>query len=190
MQCKPRSRAAASGFWLPPIGPIKDFHLRSFIHAQRTSSRYARLGQAPTGDLQKRRYTNDEDHASRMSRETCPELLVGVLEVDPSILQINLLKDLPPFEILLVGRRAAEFVGRLRWTAGLENTITVVIEEIRISVAGARSSARELLRVRWRGGRRSGRADAGGRSPSAGYRRRSGCRWSNGIWRRDGRRPR
>jgi hypothetical protein len=36
VQCQPRSRAAASGFWLPPTGPIKDSHLRSFIHAQRT----------------------------------------------------------------------------------------------------------------------------------------------------------
>jgi hypothetical protein len=43
VQCKPRSRAAASGFWLPPIGPIKDFHLRSFIHAQRTQSGQALL---------------------------------------------------------------------------------------------------------------------------------------------------
>jgi len=31
------SRAAASGFWLPPIGPIKDSHLLSFIHVQRTA---------------------------------------------------------------------------------------------------------------------------------------------------------
>ena len=38
VQCQPRSRAAASGFWLPPIGPIKDSHLLSFIHVQRTPS--------------------------------------------------------------------------------------------------------------------------------------------------------
>ncbi len=31
-----RPRAAASGSWLPPTGSIKDFHLQSFIHAQRT----------------------------------------------------------------------------------------------------------------------------------------------------------
>ena len=35
-QCQLRPRAAASGFWLPPTGPIKDSHLRSSIHAQRT----------------------------------------------------------------------------------------------------------------------------------------------------------
>ena len=57
-------RAAASGFWLPPTGPIKDSHLRSFIQAQRTS-RYARLGQAPTGDLQKRRYTKRSGGTTR-----------------------------------------------------------------------------------------------------------------------------
>jgi hypothetical protein len=37
VQCPPRPRAVASGFWLPPIGPIKDSHLLSFIHVQRTA---------------------------------------------------------------------------------------------------------------------------------------------------------
>ena len=31
-----RPRAVASGSWLPPTGSIKDLHLQSFIHAQRT----------------------------------------------------------------------------------------------------------------------------------------------------------
>ena len=38
VQCQPGSRAAASGFWLPPTGPIKDSRLLSFIHVQRTAS--------------------------------------------------------------------------------------------------------------------------------------------------------
>ena len=40
VQCQSRPRAAASGFWLPPIGPIKDSHLLSFIHAQRTAAAF------------------------------------------------------------------------------------------------------------------------------------------------------
>ena len=32
-----QSRAAASGFWLPPTGLIKDSRLLSLIHAQRTA---------------------------------------------------------------------------------------------------------------------------------------------------------
>jgi hypothetical protein len=38
VQCQPRSRATASGFWLPSTGPIKDSHPLSFIHVQRTAS--------------------------------------------------------------------------------------------------------------------------------------------------------
>jgi len=41
VQSQPRPRAAASGFWLPPMGAMKDSHRQSFIHAQRTT----RLGQ-------------------------------------------------------------------------------------------------------------------------------------------------
>ena len=43
-------RAVAFGFWLPPLGPMRDFHPRSFIHAQRTSIAAAQSdGDAPAG---------------------------------------------------------------------------------------------------------------------------------------------
>ena len=47
---QPLPRAVAFGFWLPPLGPMRDFHPRSFIHAQRTSIAAAQSdGDAPAG---------------------------------------------------------------------------------------------------------------------------------------------
>ena len=38
-----RPRAAAYDSWLPPVGPIRDFHPPPFIHARRTQSPYGLL---------------------------------------------------------------------------------------------------------------------------------------------------
>jgi hypothetical protein len=68
VQCPPRPRAVASGFWLPPIGPIKDSHLLSFIHVQRTAGEALQALGGSRGRRERARVPSTAGEPSRLAR--------------------------------------------------------------------------------------------------------------------------
>jgi hypothetical protein len=67
VQCPPRPRAVASGFWLPPIGPIKDSHLLSFIHVQRTAGEALQALGGSRGRRERARVPSTAGEPSRLA---------------------------------------------------------------------------------------------------------------------------